>query len=254
MVMLPEASAPEGLRLYAIGDVHGCAGLMAETHRRIARDLHERPALDWRVIHVGDYVDRGPESARALALAADYAAGGRAEFLLGNHDGFLRDFLDDPEGADLGLWLINGGNTTLESFGASEMAQSRYAEAALRRETRERIVAAQPDLPRFLAGLGLISRHGDYAFVHAGVRPGVALDEQAAHDLVWIREPFLTSTIDHGAVIVHGHTPVEAVDVQPNRIGIDTGAVFTGNLTCLVLEGRERALLGPAGPEPLGAG
>ena len=251
MVMLPEARAPEGLRLYAIGDVHGRADLLADMHLRIARDLRERPVDDWRVIHVGDYIDRGPESARALSIAMEYARGGRAEFLLGNHDEFMRDFLRAPERAEFDLWMMNGGNTTLRSFGMDDALVAYAPDPQARRELRDRLVDAMPGLVDFLEGLGLMSRYGDYAFVHAGVRPGVPLDQQSPHDLVWIREPFLYSTEDLGAVVVHGHTPVRAVDVQPNRIGIDTGAVFGGPLTCLVLEGRERALLEPGGPVPL---
>jgi serine/threonine protein phosphatase 1 len=251
MVMLPEASTPEGLRLYAIGDVHGRADLLAGMHLRIARDLAQRPAADWRVIHLGDYVDRGPESARALALLMDYAAGGHAEFLIGNHDRFLRDFLEDPEGADFELWMMNGGAATLRSFGADAELLAWAPDPAARRAARDHIIASMPGLGAFLATLAPMLRHGDYAFVHAGIRPGVPLERQSLDDLTWIREPFLHARADHGAVIVHGHTPTAAIDVQPNRIGIDTGAVFGGPLTCLVLEGRERALLGPAGPEPL---
>ncbi len=254
MVMLPEASAPEGLRLYAIGDVHGRADLLAEMHLRIARDLRQRPAADWRVIHVGDYIDRGPESARALSLLIDYARGGRAEFLLGNHDQFMLDFLLDPERAEFDLWMMNGGGATLESFGVGDALFGYDADPGARQALRDRLVAAMPGMVDFLRGLAGMVRHGDYAFVHAGVRPGVPLERQTLHDLVWIREPFLSATGDLGAVIVHGHTPMRAVDVQPNRIGIDTGAVFGGPLSCLVLEGRERALLEAEGPVPLGGG
>lgn len=251
MVMLPEASAPPGLRLYAIGDVHGRADLLAAMHLSIAADLRDRPADDWRVIHLGDYVDRGPESARALSLLMDFAAGGRAEFLLGNHDQFLHDFLEDPQAADFDLWMMNGGGPTLRSFGVEGGLLGHFPDPPTRRLIRDTVLAAMPGVAGFLGALAPMRRHGDYAFVHAGVRPGVPLERQSLHDLVWIREPFLMSRADHGAVIVHGHTPLEAVDVQPNRIGIDTGAVFGGPLTCLVLEGRERALLGPEGPVPL---
>jgi serine/threonine protein phosphatase 1 len=252
MVMLPDARTPPGLRLYAIGDVHGRADRLAETHLRIARDLARRPVADWRVIHLGDYIDRGPDSARALGLLLDYQRGGHADFLIGNHDRFLLDFLLDPEGADFDLWIVNGGIHTLNSFGIDGMAMA-YSddEHACLRLHDKLIAAMRPGLPEFLGGLSQMLRFGDYVFVHAGVRPGVALEDQSAHDLVWIREPFLISGADHGAVIVHGHTPVDAVEVRPNRIGIDTGAVFTGNLTCLVLEGTERALLEPDGVAPL---
>jgi serine/threonine protein phosphatase 1 len=251
MVMLPEARTPGGLRLYAIGDVHGRADLLADMHLRIARDLARRPAADWRVIHLGDYVDRGPDSVRALGLLLDYQRGGHADFLLGNHDRFLRDFMTGPESEDLDLWMLNGAAATLESFGAGALLGAASSDPRARARLCDELTAAMPaGLPGFLAGLSLMLRFGDYAFVHAGVRPGVALEDQSEHDLVWIREPFLSSDEDHGAVVVHGHTVVEAVEVRSNRIGIDTGAVFTGNLTCLVLEEAERALLGADGPEP----
>jgi serine/threonine protein phosphatase 1 len=251
MVMLPDARTPPGLRLYAIGDVHGRTDLLADMHRRIARDLARRPAANWRVIHLGDYVDRGPDSAGTLELLLDYQGEGRGDFLIGNHDRFLLDFLLDPEGADFELWMINGGAATLDSFGADGMlAAFSSSEGSRRRLHAEVIAAMRPGLPEFLSGLSRMLRFGDYVFVHAGVRPGVPLEDQSTDDLVWIREPFLSSDEDHGAVVVHGHTPIEAVEVRPNRIGIDTGAVFTGNLTCLVLEDAARALLGAGGPEP----
>ncbi len=251
MVMLPDARTPEGLRLYAIGDVHGRADLLAEMHLRIAHDLARRPVAGWRVIHLGDYIDRGPDSAGALELLLDYQGEGHGDFLIGNHDRFLLDFLIDPEGADLDLWMYNGGATTLDSFGIDGLLAAFSSDERSRRRLYDQLIAAmRPGLPEFLAGLSLTLRYGDYVFVHAGVRPGVALEDQSADDLVWIREPFLSSGADHGAVIVHGHTPVDAVEVRPNRIGIDTGAVFTGKLTCLVLEGAARALLGADGLEP----
>jgi serine/threonine protein phosphatase 1 len=254
MVMLPEAHTPPGLRLYVIGDVHGRTDLLADMYQRIARDLARRPVADWRVVHLGDYVDRGPDSAGTLELLLDYQGEGHGDFLIGNHDRFLLDFLTDPEGADFDLWMVNGGVATLDSFGVDGMlmAYSDDENACLR--LHDKLIAAmRPGLPEFLGGLSQMLRFGNYVFVHAGVRPGVPLEDQSAHDLVWIREPFLASGEDHGAVIVHGHTPVETVDVRPNRIGIDTGAVFTGNLTCLVLEDATRSLLGVGGVEPLPA-
>jgi len=251
-VMLPEARAPEGLRLYAIGDVHGRADLLAEMHIRIARDLARRPVPDWRVIHLGDYIDRGPDAARVLSLLADYWRGGHAEFMVGNHDTFLRDFLTDPEGADLDLWIINSGGHTLRSFGVDPLLATLSGDPVVFQQLCASVDAMVPaEVKAFLAALKPIVRHGDYVFVHAGVRPGVPLEEQAVEDLVWIREPFLSSRADFGAVVVHGHTPVDAVEVRPNRIGIDTGAVFSGLLSCLVLEGAERHLLGAQGLEPL---
>jgi serine/threonine protein phosphatase 1 len=252
MVVLPDASAPPGIRLYAIGDVHGRTDLLAQKHQRIADDLARRPVADWRVIHLGDYVDRGLDSAGTLELLIDYQANGRGEFLIGNHDHFLLEFLTDPEAADFDLWIVNGGIKTLDSFGIDGMMMAYSSEEDALLRIHEALIAAMPPgLLEFLGGLSRMLRYGDYVFVHAGVRPEVPLDEQSDHDLIWIREPFLSSEADHGAVVVHGHTPVDEVAVRPNRIGIDTGAVFTGNLTCLVLEGTTRGLLGADGPEPL---
>jgi serine/threonine protein phosphatase 1 len=252
--MLPGARTPEGLRLYAIGDVHGRTDLLVGMHQRIASDLDRRPVDDWRVIHLGDYIDRGPDSAGVLALLLEYQDQHHAEFLAGNHDLFLIDFLADPEGADFDLWMDNGGAKTLDSFGIDGRAAAFTNNERSRRRICNQMTEAMPQgLTGFLDNLSLLLIYGDYAFVHAGISPGVPLEEQSTKDLTWIREPFLSSKIDHGAVVVHGHTPVEAVEVRPNRIGIDTGAVFTGNLTCLVLEGAERALLGADGPALLGA-
>jgi diadenosine tetraphosphatase ApaH/serine/threonine PP2A family protein phosphatase len=252
MVMLAEARTPPGLRLYVIGDVHGRTDLLADMHRRIAADLDRRPAPDWRAIHLGDYVDRGLDSAGTLALLMEYQDNGHSDFLLGNHDRFLRDFLTDPEGTNFDLWIINGGIKTLDSFGIDGIRMAYSSDEDALGQLHNMLSAAiPPGLTGFLGGLELMLRYGDYVFVHAGVRPDVALDKQDDNDLIWIREPFLSSRADHGAVIVHGHTPVDAVEVRPNRIGIDTGAVFTGNLTCLVLEDAERGLLGPEGMEAL---
>ena len=252
MVTLREAAAPPGLRLYAIGDVHGRDDLLAEVHRRIRGDLARRPVPDWRVIHLGDYVDRGPDSRAVLARLMAAAGDGHTECLLGNHDDLLRAFLADPEEADLERWLWNGGEPTFTSFGVAWDEPFRaVADRALRHAIRRRMLEALPGLDAFLEGLPLMRRHGDYLFVHAGLRPGVPLEAQAREDLLWIRDAFLASCEDFGAVVVHGHTPVPRVEPRANRIDIDTGAVFTGRLACLVLEGRERHLLGLEGLEPL---
>ncbi len=248
MVMLPDARAPEGLRLYAIGDVHGCDGLLATIHERITADLARRPVAAWLVIHLGDYVDRGPDSAGVLRRLLDYQAAGRAEFLVGNHDRFLTDFLADPASAGFDLWMANGGIETLGSFGLDGLSAAISTDPRLRMRLRLELraglaAALPPGAEAFLSKLRPMVRHGDYAFVHAGLRPGVPLEAQELDDLIWIRDRFLASRADHGAVVVHGHTPSERVEVRRNRIGIDTGAVFSGNLTCLVLEGTERALL-----------
>ena len=238
MVTLPAAQAPDGMRLYAIGDVHGCSDRLAEVHARIGNDLASRPVADWRVIHLGDYVDRGPDSAGVLRMLLDYGADGRAEFLLGNHDAFLIGFLADPAGPVLDVWIENGGAETFESFGIDSGLARQARKPAERQRLREALESALPSgLARFLSGVVPMVRHGDYAFVHAGVRPGVAMDQQSRDDLLWIREPFLSSTRWHGRRVVHGHTVTLQPDVRDNRIGIDTGAYASGRLTVLAIEG-----------------
>lgn len=233
------AALPPGLRIYAIGDIHGRSDLMDELHGRIVADAAARPAAHCRIVYLGDYVDRGPDSRgvieRLLAPAPD---GFERVALLGNHEAMLLDALADRYAAD--HWLRNGGGATLQSYGLPA-ASSTLA-----------FLRALPRLHRgFLERLALSHRAGAYHFVHAGIEPGVPLDAQPREALIWIRGRFLDSTADHGAVVVHGHTPVDAVEWRPNRIGIDTGAYFTGRLTALVLEGDGSRLLqtGRAGLE-----
>lgn len=239
--------APRGLRLYVIGDVHGLADRLGEVHGWIDADLAARPAPDWRVVHLGDYIDRGPDSAGVIARLVARIRDRRTYCLRGNHEQYLVDFAGDAGSPGLGDWLRYGGTQTLGSYGIGGGAAPGELRAAM-------LAAIPPAQLRFLAGLPHMLRLGGYVFVHAGIRPGVALDAQAPQDLIWIREPFLSSRAEHGAVVVHGHTPAKSVEDHGNRINIDTGAVFGGPLSCLVLEGASRALLTPDGPTPLSAG
>jgi serine/threonine protein phosphatase 1 len=238
VVRLADARAPDGLRLYAIGDVHGCLDALIELHRAIAADLSARPAADWRIIHLGDYVDRGADSRGVIDFLLTRTAEEPSILCLrGNHDEMFACALGgEPRAVE--LWLINGGGETLESYG---VPLTRFLD-----DTRagQGACDAVPKPHRdFLGGLATSARFGDYYFVHAGIDPSRALDAQLPGDQLWIREPFLTSSDAFEAVIVHGHTPVRRVAVRPNRIGIDTGAVFGGALTCLVLEGASKGLL-----------
>ncbi|MBO1075783.1 metallophosphoesterase family protein [Roseomonas marmotae] len=208
---------PPGLRVYAIGDVHGCAGQLARLHDLIAADWAAMPARKAAVVHLGDYVDRGPDSPGVLRRIAGPAPipGAESVALRGNHEAMMLDALAPSASPEArALWQINGGRATLAAYGGT---------------------VPDRDL-EILRGLALSWRAGDYLFVHAGIVPGKPLDEQAEMDLLWIREPFLSWTGPLGMVVVHGHTPVPAPVIRPNRIGIDTGAVGGGPLTCLVLE------------------
>ncbi len=239
---LGESRTPEEMRLYAIGDVHGCDAMLAEVHDRIARDLIDRPVADHRIIHVGDYTDRGPDSAAVIArLARMTADNARVICLKGNHDALFAGFLADPEGQGPN-WLANNAEATFRSYGVS-LNRSLWG-AVDYDDLAERLAAALPPGHRaFLNGLDLTARFGDYLFVHAGIRPGVPLDRQDPDDLIWIRDDFLWDGRDHGFVVVHGHTPVDEPEVMPNRIDIDTGAVYGGTLTCLALEGTDYRFL-----------
>lgn len=239
------AAVPDGTVAYAIGDVHGRADLLEDTLAWIATDAARRAARRRVIVTVGDYVDRGPDSRGVVErLAAGPPDGFELVCLKGNHEDFLTGFLET--GSGLSLWAMNGGVPTLASYG---VAGADDGDAAAVRSALARAVPAHH--LAFLDGLGLMHREGDYCFVHAGVRPGVPLDAQDPHDLMWIRGEFLSSPEDFGAVVVHGHTITPVPDVQDNRIGIDTGAVMTGRLTCLVLEGAERSFrqTGAEGPE-----
>ncbi len=234
----PSAWAPEGVRIYAVGDLHGRSDLLDEAAAAIEKDVASAQTSVVTVL-LGDYVDRGPKSAEVVdrLARADFPTPIRA--LRGNHEAMLLRFLEDA--SQMESWREYGGLETLCSYGVDVTKAMRgegYDEA------REALLAALPAVHRsFLESTELSVAYGDYFFCHAGVRPGLPLDRQRAQDLLWIRESFLSFDRSFGKVIVHGHTPVETPDVRENRINLDTGAFATSRLACLVLEGAERRLL-----------
>ena len=221
------ATLPPGQRVYAVGDVHGCLDRLEAVHDQIAEDIAARPADVVAVVHLGDYVDRGPESAGVVARLADgtLPAGVTVVNLMGNHEHMMLAALVSGETDATELWLANGGADSLLSWGVPHSAQPREWPSYL-------------PVPHLLFLRDLAVRHevGGYLFVHAGIRPGIPLDRQSKHDQMWIREPFLSFKDPFGPVVVHGHTPRQEPVVRANRIGIDTGAVMGGVLTCVVLE------------------
>jgi serine/threonine protein phosphatase 1 len=232
------AAVPPGLRVYAIGDVHGRADLLARTFARIDADLASQPARALELL-VGDYIDRGPASRQVIDHLIRRRKTRKMVCLKGNHEALLLGFLANPE--LLEDWQRCGGLETLMSYGivpavnADRGAQMRLA-AALGRTL--------PGSHRsFLANLRTSFVCGDFFFVHAGVRPGVPLYQQRELDLLWIREDFLLHERAFGKIIVHGHTPVREPELHANRINIDTGAFATGRLTCLVIEGEDLRFL-----------
>jgi serine/threonine protein phosphatase 1 len=244
--MVPPPRTPEGCRIYAVGDIHGHADLLDRMLGIIGKDLDRYPPAG-RVITVflGDYVDRGPASRDVIDRLIGLRERGEDVVLLkGNHEVLFEGFLKSENDDDDNYLCLNGGMATLSSYGVKSAGGGRAALDAM----RHLALAAVPDEhKRFLASLSLSARFGDYFFVHAGVRPGVPLEEQSPDDLLWIRGEFLRHSGSFGAVVVHGHTPVDAPVRLPNRIGIDTGAFFTGRLTSAVLEGESVRFLSTRG-------
>jgi serine/threonine protein phosphatase 1 len=235
------SKTPRGTRIYAVGDVHGRADLLGQMLKMIEADLDASPIGTHQVVFLGDYLDRGADGAAVVQMLQagppPRLADGAWICLCGNHEDALLDFLEDVSCGP--LWLSNGGWSTVESYVGNHIGNPADL-VALQAQLRHKIPHAHR---HFLKCLTLWHEAGDYLFVHAGLRPGVSLDDQDPSDLLWIRGPFLHSAFDFGKIIVHGHSIVSAPDVRANRIGIDTGACYSGRLTTLVLEGEERRFL-----------
>ncbi|OEJ66524.1 metallophosphoesterase family protein [Magnetovibrio blakemorei] len=235
-------SVPANTRVYAIGDVHGRADLLRRLLKTIAADA-ATTCHKCVLVTLGDYVDRGPDSAEVLELLSTLATHPvfstfERHFLKGNHDHMMEQFL---RGEDAGkLWLKSGGRDTLASYGVQDARVDDTPEEALQEQALSLIPTPHR---RFLCALRLTHREGDYVFAHAGLRPGVPLAEQSADDVMWIRAPFLRSSASFGAIIVHGHTPSDVPHILKNRISVDTRAWVSGTLTALVLEGRQQRFL-----------
>ena len=244
--------APAGARLYAIGDVHGRLDLLRPLVERIKTECAATGEIAVHLVFLGDLIDRGAQSAQVLDYLLDERpAFATCHFLLGNHEeAFLRAW--DGETENDRFWIEYGGRETLESYGIPGTAVFRRG-FSLYEEMRAHVPQRHVDFIRSFRESLLL---GGYLFVHAGIRPGVPLDEQSARDQRWIRASFLRDARDHGVRVVHGHTISEEPEVLPNRIGIDTGAYQTGRLTALGLEEDRHWLLsvqGDADPGVSGA-
>jgi serine/threonine protein phosphatase 1 len=229
---VPRARVPPGVRIYAIGDIHGRADLLDDLLRRIEAHVAANPVRHPIEVFLGDYIDRGPASHSVIERLAGYDRTWQRIFLKGNHETYVTDFIKNP--AMLQDWQALGGLETLMSYG---IKPSINASAAAQAELAAQFDRILPDSHRqFLGRLESSFTCGDFFFAHAGVRPGIPLEKQSDEDLLWIRQDFLFCEDDFGKVVVHGHTPVLQPDIRPNRINIDTGAYATGQLTCLILE------------------
>lgn len=224
---------PDGIRIYALGDIHGSSDLLKERFTVIDADMAQNPVSRPVEIYLGDYIDRGPDSAQTLDLLIERSLHRETIFLKGNHEEYFLELLRDPTNFE--DWRQFGGMQTLMSYGIQPTLNPDTDEQA------DLIAALNEVMPgnhlKFLKSLKPSFLCGDFFFVHAGVRPGIPLKEQRESDLLWIRNEFLDSDEDFGKFIVHGHTPVRKPDIRPNRINIDTGAYATGNLTLLTIQG-----------------
>jgi serine/threonine protein phosphatase 1 len=241
--LLGEENNPRGkagARAYAVGDIHGRLDLLDDLLRRLEEDIAGRRPKKTYIVFLGDLVDRGPDSAGVVERLRTWRPRhGRPVFLAGNHEEVLLRILGG-DASVLPDWLKFGGAECARSYGID-------VDALRRMEDDEAIEAIRAKVPRahreFLANFADTFRFGDYLFVHAGIRPGLAVEDQDPHDLRWIRDAFLDDAKEHGFIVVHGHTIVPAVDERPNRIAIDTGAYRSGVLTALGVEEGERWFL-----------
>ena len=224
---------PDGIRIYAIGDIHGRSDLLKQMFTVIDADIARNPVSRPIEVFLGDYIDRGPNSAQTLDLLIERSHPRETVFLKGNHEAFFLEVLRDP--AKLEDWPKFGGLQTLMSYGIQPTLNPDASEQADLISALSSVIGR--DHLNFLRGLKPSFLCGDFFFVHAGVRPGIPLNEQQENDLLWIRNEFLDSDENFGKFIVHGHTPVKQPDIRPNRINIDTGAYATGNLTLLTIQG-----------------
>jgi serine/threonine protein phosphatase 1 len=241
----PDGNIPAGQRIYAIGDIHGRLDLLEYLLAHVDADNAGRPAAETTLIFLGDLIDRGPESAQVVEYVRQLAAkrpAGSTRFLTGNHE---EVFLASLGGDDKTLRFFTkiGGRETILSYGFSEAEYNALDYADLLLALQARVPAEHRD---FLASFEDMIILGDYAFVHAGVRPSEPLSQQRLKDLRWIREEFIEHTGPLEKIVIHGHTITEEVEMTAHRIGIDTGAYASGKLTAMGFEGDQRWVIDTA--------
>ncbi|MEM8749001.1 MAG: metallophosphoesterase family protein [Pseudomonadota bacterium] len=245
-VSLDDARLAPGKRLYAIGDIHGCLIELNALLDRIRDDLEQRPVEQHRIIFIGDYVDRGPDSKGVITRLIDLRETGQpVQFLRGNHEEKLINAINGMTLEAVDGFARYGGLETLASYGLNDLGHlsSSMKKKHLNRLTDDIAAAVGSEHREFLDNLETSFVEGDYFFCHAGVDPTRSLNDQSEHDLVWMREPFLSHKKRLEKVVVHGHTPRRAVEFRRHRVNVDTGCVYGGTLTALVLEEGEKRLL-----------
>lgn len=228
---VPYPPAPAGTLLYAIGDIHGRSDCLDEAHDRIDRDRAERGAQDQALeIYIGDYIDRGPDSKGVIDRIIGRSTKVPLVALRGNHEIIMESFLRGQTSFE--DWRRLGGLETILSYGVD--ARDLLAKGGVQpRDFAERVPVSHL---RFISSLSNFHSIGAYCFVHAGLKPGVAIERQSIADLAWIRDDFLRFSGKFGFIVVHGHSPVTGVDFLQNRINIDTGAYMTNRLSVLRID------------------
>ncbi|MEL1249407.1 metallophosphoesterase family protein [Aurantiacibacter gilvus] len=229
------AAIPDGERVYAVGDIHGRSDLFIALIEAIEHDNRDRGPAQTTVILLGDLVDRGPDSVNVIALAREWQKFRKVRILAGNHEEMFLKSMTNIE--TLRHFLRHGGRETLLSYGVDKRQYSKAPIEDVQQLMIDKVPRADID---FISRFEDMIAIGDYLFVHAGIEPGVPLADQQPARLRWIREPFLSHTEPYGMVVIHGHTITDTPTDQGNRIGIDTGAYASGQLTALVLEGEAR--------------
>ena len=245
-IHLHDAALPKGERVYAIGDIHGCIDEFKQLLKLIKKDLKKRPVKKHHLVFLGDYFDRGPDSAgvlnKLIKLQKKHA---NVICIKGNHEDKFIEFLDDPRKLAPAFFTY-GGLETVASFGVKKKLLDEPVENAqkIRNQLLGNLSAEQIE---FLMNLEYSTSIGDYFFCHAGIRPGVKLKDQTPHDLMWIRYDFLLHAGLFKKIIVHGHTPQAEPELMPNRINVDTKCYDSGVLTCVILEEKTRRFLQTVG-------
>jgi serine/threonine protein phosphatase 1 len=228
------ATLPNNHRLYCIGDIHGRLDLLSALHQKIEEDAEHYKGIK-TIVYLGDYVDRGMDSKGTIdCLLEDRFPDFKKVFLLGNHEQLLLQFLLNNDPGIASNWLQYGGLMTLVSYGVEFRGIPTAKDInRIRKEFEEKLPATHLS---FIQNLRFSYEAGDYFFVHAGIKPKVKLQNQQPEDLIWIRNEFLNSELFHEKIIVHGHSVSSKPEYLPNRIGIDTGAYYSGKLSCAVFE------------------
>jgi serine/threonine protein phosphatase 1 len=230
---------PDGVRVYAVGDIHGRVDLLDDILSRVDADLVKRPVDRSIRVFLGDYIDRGPESFAVVDRLARSARENSVVCLKGNHEAYLARFLRNPNVLD--MWRREGGLNTLLSYGLKPSLNSNNQEMVKLSTELNHILPLSHRM--FFGQLKITFTCGDFLFVHAGIRPGVPLEDQREEDLLAIRDDFLLYKQPLSKFVIHGHSPVKEPEVRSNRINIDTGAYATNRLTCVMLEKDEFAFI-----------